>query len=118
MAAQAGATGMNKQPPGLFLNGQQTKGGNVLCIDGGAVALRLNEPALAGYPDLTVQAAVAAYGSDTTPGPFDAEKFAGFKGTYMGREMTVSEMKAHQLAWAVKRVERVLLQAWKEAKPS
>jgi hypothetical protein len=59
---------------------------------------------------------VAAYGSDTTPGEFDAAKFAGFKGKYLGREMTVSEMKAHQLAWAVKRVERVWLRAWKEAK--
>jgi hypothetical protein len=62
-------------------------------------------------------AAVAAYGSDTTPGEFDAAKFANFKGTYLGREMTVSEMKAHQLAWAVKRVERVWLAAWKEANP-
>lgn len=61
------------------------------------------------------RAAVAAYGSDTQPGEFDAAKFAGFKGAYLGREMTVSEMKAHQLAWAVKRVERVWLEAWKEA---
>ena len=52
----------------------------------------------------------------TPAGEFDAVKFAGFKGTYLGREMTVSEMKAHQLAWAVKRVERVWLRAWKEAK--
>jgi hypothetical protein len=60
-------------------------------------------------------AAVAAYGSTTRPGPFDAAKFFGAKGEYLGREMTVSEMKAHQLAWAVKRVERVWRQAWDEA---
>lgn len=63
-------------------------------------------------------AAVAAYGSADEPGKFDAEKFAHFKGTYLGREMTLSEMKAHQLAWAVKRVERVWRQAWDEAKPN
>ena len=60
-------------------------------------------------------AAVAAYGSADEPGPFDAAKFFGGKGKYLGREMTVSEMKAHQLAWAVKRVERVWRQAWDEA---
>ena len=76
--------------------------------------------ALTSYDALPMigRAAVAAYGSDTTPGEFDAAKFAGFKGTYLGREMTVSEMKAHQLAWAVKRIERVWLKAWKEAHAS
>jgi hypothetical protein len=75
------------------------------------------EVSLTSYDALPMigHAAVAAYGSDTTPGEFDAAKFANFKGTYLGREMTVSEMKAHQLAWAVKRVERVWLAAWKEA---
>ncbi len=78
------------------------------------------EVSLASYDALPMigEAAVAAYGSAEAPGPFDAEKFAGFKGKYMGREMTVSEMKAHQLAWAVKRVERVWLAAWKEAHPN
>ena len=75
------------------------------------------EVALTSYDALPMigRAAVAASGSDTDPGEFDAAKFAGFKGQYLGREMTVSEMKAHQLAWAVKRVERVWLAAWKEA---
>jgi hypothetical protein len=75
------------------------------------------EVSLTSYDALPMigHAAVAAYGSDTTPGEFDAAKFARFKGKYLGREMTISEMKAHQLAWAVKRVERVWLRAWKEA---
>ena len=75
------------------------------------------EVSLASYDALPMigEAAVAAYGSDADPGEFDADKFANFKGKYLGREMTLSEMKAHQLAWAVKRVERVWLQAWKEA---
>jgi hypothetical protein len=74
--------------------------------------------ALTSYDALPMigRAAVAAYGSDTDPGEFDAAKFANFKGNYLGKEMTVSEMKAHQLAWAVKRVERVWLAAWKDAK--
>ena len=78
------------------------------------------EVALASYDALPMigQAAVAAHGGDPAkPGAFDAAAFAGFKGTYLGREMTLSEMKAHQLAWAVKRVERVWLAAWKEAHP-
>lgn len=77
------------------------------------------EVALTSYDALPMigHAAVAAYGSDTSPREFDATKFAGFKGNYLGKEMTLSEMKAHQLAWAVKRVERVWLQAWKEAHP-
>lgn len=75
------------------------------------------EVSLTSYDALPLigQAALAAYGGDTAPDKFDAEKFAGFKGKYLGREMTLSEMKAHQLAWAVKRVERVWLAAWKEA---
>jgi hypothetical protein len=76
------------------------------------------EVSLISYDALPMigRAAVAAYGSDREPGEFDAAKFASFKGKYLGREMTVSEMKAHQLAWAVKRVERVWVRAWKEAK--
>lgn len=75
------------------------------------------EVSLASYDALPLigQAALAAYGGDTAPDKFDAEKFANFTGTYLGREMTLSEMKAHQLAWAVKRVERIWLAAWKEA---
>jgi hypothetical protein len=48
-------------------------------------------------------------------GEFDTETFFRARGTYLGREMSVLEMKAHQQAWAVKRVERVLRQAWDEA---
>jgi hypothetical protein len=46
---------------------------------------------------------------------FDTEAFFRFKGTYRGREMTVAEMKAHQQAWAVKRIERLWRKAWDEA---
>ena len=46
---------------------------------------------------------------------FDTETFYRTRGTYMGREMSVLEMKAYQQAWAVKRVQRLLRQAWDEA---
>jgi hypothetical protein len=46
---------------------------------------------------------------------FDTEAFFRFKGSYMGREMTVLEMKAIQTAWAVRRIERFYRQAWDEA---
>lgn len=49
--------------------------------------------------------------------PLDTRVFFNFKGQFRGREMTVMQMKAIQVAWAVKRVEQVLLQAWKEAHP-
>jgi hypothetical protein len=68
------------------------------------------------------QAAMAGYGQGGTPesprgpiGPFDAEKFFHFKGTYRGVEMTLLEMKAHQMAWSVKRVQRMWRKAWDEA---
>ena len=48
------------------------------------------------------------------PGKWDAEKFCHCRGQYQGREMTVLQMRAWQYAWAVKRVERVLRQAWDE----
>jgi hypothetical protein len=51
------------------------------------------------------------------PEQFDTEAFFCFKGHYMGREMTVLEMKAIQTAWAVKRIERFYRQAWDEAQP-
>lgn len=69
------------------------------------------------------RAAMAGYGMGGTPqapeghpGEFDADKFYHARGTYDGREMTVLEMKAHQQAWAVRRVQRVWRQAWDEAK--
>jgi hypothetical protein len=46
---------------------------------------------------------------------FDTEAFFRFKGTYMGKDMTVAEMKAYQQAWAVKRIERLWRKAWDEA---
>lgn len=52
-------------------------------------------------------------------GPFeqtvDTEAFFRFKGQYLGREMSVMEMKAIHNAWAVKRIEKTLRQAWDEA---
>src|SRR5450432_1748283 len=48
------------------------------------------------------------------PGGFDTEVFFHFRGQYMGREMTVMEMKAIQTAWAVQRIQKVLRQAWDE----
>lgn len=56
---------------------------------------------------------------DAPTGPFeqtiDTEAFFRFKGQYLGREMTVMEMKAMQNAWAVKRIEATLRQAWADA---
>ena len=46
---------------------------------------------------------------------FDTDVFYAAKGQFMGREMSVTEMKTIQHAWAVKRVERVFRQAWDEA---
>lgn len=46
---------------------------------------------------------------------FDTEAFFRFMGSYLGREMSVAEMKAHQQAWAVKRIEKLWRQAWDEA---
>jgi hypothetical protein len=46
---------------------------------------------------------------------FDTEAFFRFEGQYMGRAMTVLEMKAMQTAWAVRRIERFLRQAWDDA---
>ena len=45
---------------------------------------------------------------------FDARAFFHARGTYLGREMSMLEMKAHQMAWAVRRVERVWRRAWDE----
>jgi hypothetical protein len=48
-------------------------------------------------------------------GEFDTAVFFRSRGNYLGREMSVMEMKAHQQAWGVKRVQRVWKQAWDEA---
>jgi hypothetical protein len=68
-------------------------------------------------------AAMQAAGQGGTPehpqgdvsGQFDTETFFHFRGQYMGREMTVMQMKAIQTAWAVQRIQKMLRQAWDEA---
>jgi hypothetical protein len=66
-------------------------------------------------------AAVAAWDRGGKPdeprdtGRIDVEKFYDGRGTYLGREMSVLEMKAHQQAWAVKRIQRLWRAAWDEA---
>ena len=70
------------------------------------------------------EAAMRAAGQRGTPddpqgdiaGSFDTEAFMHYRGSYDGQEMSVMEMKAHQTAWAVKRIERTLRQAWRDAK--
>lgn len=68
------------------------------------------------------QAAQHAAGQAGTPedpegaaGKFDTDKFFRYRGTVDGFDMSVMEMKANQLALAVKRVENVWRRAWKEA---
>ena len=77
------------------------------------------EVALVSYEALPMigRAAVAAYPEvgPTGPGRWDAAAFFHGKGQYRGREITVMQMKAEQLAWAVKRVEKMWLKAWLEA---
>jgi hypothetical protein len=63
----------------------------------------------AGTPDHPQGAAAPA-------AEFDTEAFFRFRGQHMGREMSVLEMKAIQTAWAVRRIEHTLRQAWDEAK--
>ena len=63
------------------------------------------------------EAAVRAYGAGGgRPRDFDAEAFFNFRGRFRGRELTVLELKAGQMAWSVRRVEGLWLRAWKEAK--
>ncbi|MGH7177598.1 MAG: hypothetical protein ACREJC_09480 [Tepidisphaeraceae bacterium] len=45
----------------------------------------------------------------------DIAEFFHFRGTVAGKQQSVMEMKARQTAWAVKRIERLWLQAWKDA---
>jgi hypothetical protein len=49
------------------------------------------------------------------PDELDTEVFFRHVGTFDGQKMSVMQMKANQLAWAVKRVERELKRAWIEA---
>jgi hypothetical protein len=77
------------------------------------------EVSLISYDALPMigRAAQAAYpqAGPLGPGPWNADAFFHFKGQYLGREMTVMEMKAHQYAWAVKRVQKTWRQAWDQA---
>jgi hypothetical protein len=77
------------------------------------------EVSLASYDALPTigRAAVAAYPNATadSPGRWDPAVFFHTRGQYLGKEMSLTEIKAHQLAWAVKRVERLWRAAWDEA---
>ena len=71
------------------------------------------------YLPMIGHAAAAAY-SNSSAGSrsrlsFDAPAFYHFQGTYHGKQTTIMEMKARQLAWAVVRVERLWRQAWDQA---
>ncbi|MGE5608653.1 MAG: hypothetical protein ACM359_05340, partial [Bacillota bacterium] len=65
----------------------------------------IGRAAQAAYPELS------AHG----PGRWDAQAFFHYRGQYLGRPMSVMEMKAYQWAWAVQRVQRVWRQAWEES---
>jgi hypothetical protein len=77
------------------------------------------EVALRSYDALPLigQAALAAYGDK--PGrqkAFDAPTFFHFRGAVAGQDMSVLEMKARQMAWGVRRTERLWTKAWRDAK--
>lgn len=71
---------------------------------------------------LAAMAAAKQGGTPASPhgssGDFDIEIFFRFRGSYLGREMSVMEMKAIQQAWGVMRVQRLWKQAWEEANTS
>ena len=75
------------------------------------------EVSLASYDALPLigHAAAAAYSRDGEKWKFDAATFYHFKGTCRGKEMTVLHLKTQQMAWAVKRVQRLWRQAWDAA---
>jgi hypothetical protein len=80
------------------------------------------EVSLSSYEALPMigEAAVAALKPvpGNKPDELDTEIFFRHVGAYHGQQMTVMQMKANQLAWAVKRIERVLKRAWEEANGS
>lgn len=61
-------------------------------------------------------AARATWDPTTNKNTFDTARFFQFSGEVDGKPMTVLEMKARQLAWAILRVERMFKQAWEESK--
>ena len=65
--------------------------------------------------DATGQAGTPDHPQGDAAAQIDPEKFFHFRGQFMGREMSVLEMKAIQTAWAVQRIQKVLRQAWDEA---
>jgi hypothetical protein len=82
------------------------------------------EVSLASYDALPLigVAAMKAYRQGGTPDDpvgkidkFDAGVFFHVRGQYRGRSMTLMEMKAYQMAWAEKRVERLWRRAWDES---
>jgi hypothetical protein len=75
------------------------------------------EVSLRSYEALPLigRAAVAAYGEQGGPRKaFDADAFFHFRGDVGGAQMSVLEMKARQMAWGVRRTERLWLRAWRE----
>ena len=66
----------------------------------------------------TKQAGTPEHPQGAASNEFDTEVFFHTRGQFAGKEMSLLEVKAHQQAWAVKRVQRVLLQAWNEAHPT
>jgi hypothetical protein len=92
--------------------------------DAGDLWLATLQIAAYSYANLPLigEAAMVAAGQGGTPekpegkaGPFDTEKFFRFAGHAHGEKQTVLEMKARQQAIAVKRVQRLIRQAWDEA---
>ena len=75
------------------------------------------EVSLLSYDALPLigHAAAAAYTHEGNTWKFDADKFYHYKGDYHGQEMTVLQMKARQMAWGVKRVQRLWKKAWLES---
>jgi hypothetical protein len=76
------------------------------------------EVALRSYDALPLigEAAMAAYeGEGAGRKVFDAGTFYRFKGKVDGRDTSLLEMKARQMAWAVRRTQRLWLLAWRQA---
>lgn len=74
--------------------------------------------ALKSYDALPLigQAAVRAYGNSPTGWKaFDADSFYHFRGDVGGKDLSVLEMKARQMAWGVRRTQRLWLRAWRES---
>jgi len=77
------------------------------------------EVSLRSYDALPLIGAAARQALIDLPGngadKIDTEKFFRYLGKWNGGESTVMQMKAHQQAWAVKRVKRLWVKAWQDA---